>query len=118
MIATLFALRTNDAFPDALSRADLFHLAAEIGSDVACCLHGGVARCTGRGEQLVSVAIPENKPLYAVLVKGSESVSTPDAFRRAELALSAGQPAEFTRGLEARGSAVSECGSRGTESPC
>lgn len=72
------------AFPGALSRADLFRLAAEIGSDVAFCLHGGVARCTGRGEQLVSVAIPENKPLYAVLVKGNESVSTPDAFRRAD----------------------------------
>lgn len=60
------------AFPAVLSREALFRLAAEIGSDVAFCLHGGIARCTGRGEQLVPIAIPENKSLYAVLVKGSE----------------------------------------------
>lgn len=72
------------AFPGALSSAELFHLAAEIGSDVAFCLRGGIARCTGRGECLSPLILPENKPLYAVLVKGSEAVSTPEAFRRAD----------------------------------
>ncbi len=72
------------AFPGAFSREGLFELAASIGSDVAFCLRGGVARCTGRGERLSPIPIPEKTPLYAVLVKGNEAVSTPEAFRRVD----------------------------------
>lgn len=60
-----------------LPSEELSAIAAELGSDVPFCLYGGTALCTGRGERLERIASPT---LYAVICKGSESVSTPKAY--------------------------------------
>ena len=62
----------------ALPTHELSAIAEKLGSDVPFCLYGGTALCTGRGERIVR--IPEAPHLYAVICKGSESVSTPKAY--------------------------------------
>ena len=61
-----------------LPSAELSEIASELGSDVPFCLFGGTALCTGRGEKLFRINEPLS--LFAVICKGSESVSTPKAY--------------------------------------
>lgn len=60
------------------SRDDLLAIAAELGSDVPFCLHGGTAVGTGRGEQLSSVL---SRGSYEwVLAYAAEGLSTPAVY--------------------------------------
>lgn len=58
--------------------ADLFHLAAELGSDVPVCVYNRSALMTGRGELLAPG--PELPPLPVVLVNPGIAVATADVF--------------------------------------
>ncbi len=60
--------------------ADLFHLAAELGSDVPVCVYNRSALMTGRGELLAPG--PELPPLPVVLVNPGIAVSTAAVFAR------------------------------------
>lgn len=75
--ATLRAL--NAMFPDALTREQLFEIAASLGSDIPFCLLGGRALCYGRGELLEPLQIKEEK-YFGVLVNTDETSSTPKAY--------------------------------------
>jgi 4-diphosphocytidyl-2-C-methyl-D-erythritol kinase len=70
--ATLLAV--NDLLALDLPTAVLRELAAGLGSDVSFFLIGGTATARGRGEQLT--ALPDIAPLWLVVVKPEESVST------------------------------------------
>lgn len=58
--------------------ADLFHLAADLGSDVPVCVYNRSALMTGRGELLAPG--PDLPPLPVVLVNPGVAVSTADIF--------------------------------------
>ncbi|MBR2340749.1 MAG: 4-(cytidine 5'-diphospho)-2-C-methyl-D-erythritol kinase [Clostridia bacterium] len=62
-----------------LSAAELSMVAAGIGADVPYCLFGGTKLCEGKGEILTDVAL--EKPLYFVIAKSEESVSTPAMYK-------------------------------------
>ncbi len=74
--ATLRAMNRLAGYPFDGDR--LCEIAATLGSDVPFCLYGGTALCTGRGE--IVKRLPFAEKLYAVVLKGKESVSTPRAF--------------------------------------
>jgi 4-diphosphocytidyl-2-C-methyl-D-erythritol kinase len=57
----------------------LFELAAQLGSDVPFCLHGGAARMRGRGEQLEPVKVPLGIPFLVVMAPFG--LATPDVYR-------------------------------------
>lgn len=57
-----------------LSAAELAILGAEIGSDVAFCVHGGTALATGRGEKIKTLPVPPK--CWVILAKPSISVAT------------------------------------------
>lgn len=60
------------------SREELMTIAAEVGSDVSFCLHGGTAIGTGRGEQLSSVL---SRGSYEwVLAYAKSGLSTPAVY--------------------------------------
>lgn len=61
-----------------LTDAELYALAASVGSDVPFCLYGGTALATGRGEVLTQ--LPELPECGILLVKPEFSVSTPALF--------------------------------------
>jgi 4-diphosphocytidyl-2-C-methyl-D-erythritol kinase len=67
-------------FPDLVSRASLFEIAADLGADVPFCLHGGIAHCTGIGE--VIRPLKPLEPLPLLLIKPDVAVSTVRAFHR------------------------------------
>ncbi len=73
--ATLRAL--NKIFKLATYK-QLLELAAKIGSDVPFCLAGGIALCTGRGEQVIELSL--NLKKIFVIAIGKERVSTPKAY--------------------------------------
>ena len=74
------ALRALDRLWEArTSEADLFRLAAELGSDVPFALVGGTAVGTGRGEVLTPVA--DHARWWWVLVLSAEGLSTPAVYR-------------------------------------
>lgn len=75
--ATLRALNAIAGTP--LSADDLLDLAASVGADVAFCLYGGTAICTGIGEKIEPIGKPAHR--YYVVVKGADRVSTPAAYR-------------------------------------
>ncbi|MBR5044793.1 MAG: 4-(cytidine 5'-diphospho)-2-C-methyl-D-erythritol kinase [Clostridia bacterium] len=75
--ATLRAL--NRMVDEPLSSDRLALLAARLGSDVAFCLFGGTAICSGRGELIDPVSDPGIR--YYTVVMGSDRVSTPAAYR-------------------------------------
>ncbi|MFA7468299.1 MAG: 4-(cytidine 5'-diphospho)-2-C-methyl-D-erythritol kinase, partial [Desulfotomaculaceae bacterium] len=57
---------------------DLFHLGAELGSDVPFCLWGGIAMCQGRGEMVTP--LPALPSAGVLLVKPCFGVSTADVY--------------------------------------
>jgi 4-diphosphocytidyl-2-C-methyl-D-erythritol kinase len=66
----------------AISDAELFAVAAEIGSDVPFLLHGGVAFCAGRGEQVTRLApFWPASMRWLLLLKPALGLSTADVFR-------------------------------------
>lgn len=65
-----------------ISDAELFAVAAEIGSDVPFLLHGGLALCAGRGEQVTRLAPAWPASMrWLLLLKPALSLSTVDVFR-------------------------------------
>jgi len=72
---TLVAL--NALLDAPLAAADLFRLAARLGSDVPLFLVGGGAVCRGRGELVEPYDVPE---LHLALVKPVEGVATAAAY--------------------------------------
>lgn len=74
--AVLLALNELAGYP--LGREELLSLGATLGSDVPFCMVGGTQICRGRGEVMRPLAC--GAPLYIVLAKGNERVSTPRAF--------------------------------------
>ncbi len=73
-----------------LSRDELGPTAAELGSDVAFCLHGGTALGTGRGEQLTPVL---GAGSYSwVLALADRGLSTPEVYREHDRQRAAGPP--------------------------
>lgn len=79
-------LRAMQSIFGALENDVLYALAATLGSDVPFCLLGGTAVCHGRGERVNSV--PARKNGHYVLAFGTESVSTPEAYRLLDAAFS------------------------------
>jgi 4-diphosphocytidyl-2-C-methyl-D-erythritol kinase len=72
----LLALNELSGYP--LSADDLLALGGSLGSDVPFCMVGGTQICRGRGEVMRPLAC--GAPLYVVVAKGRERVSTPWAF--------------------------------------
>ncbi|WP_018024298.1 4-(cytidine 5'-diphospho)-2-C-methyl-D-erythritol kinase [Corynebacterium ulceribovis] len=70
----------NELWQLGLTREDLFEVAAELGSDVPFCLHGGTAIGTGRGEELTQVLT--RGQLHWALAFFDEGLGTPQVFRR------------------------------------
>ncbi len=78
--AVLLALQHWWQLP--FSPADLLTLAASLGSDVPFFLTGGLALCTGRGEQVRALAPHWPAPMrWLLLVKPALAVSTAAVFR-------------------------------------
>ena len=75
--ATLRAL--NGMVDEPLSSDRLALVAATLGSDVAFCLFGGTAICSGRGDLIDPV--PDPATGYYTVVMGNDRVSTPAAYR-------------------------------------
>jgi len=69
----------NQAWGGKRSRASLFRLAAELGSDVPFFLIGGTALGVGRGEEIY--AVDDIKRMGVIVIKPSFGVSTADAYR-------------------------------------
>lgn len=57
----------------ALSEEELYQAAAQVGSDVPFCLHGGLCRARGRGEILSPL---KGMPLQLLITKPDQGVST------------------------------------------
>ena len=70
----------NRLYGEPLTNQALLTLSATLGADVPFCLHGGTCLCTGIGEVLTP--IEDAKPLYLVIAKGADGLSTPDMYRR------------------------------------
>ncbi|MBL1079538.1 4-(cytidine 5'-diphospho)-2-C-methyl-D-erythritol kinase [Nocardia sp. 2] len=80
----------NDLWELGLSRAELFDLAAELGSDVPFSLHGGTALGRGRGEKLLPVLSRNTFHWVLALAKGG--LSTPSVFHELDRLREAGDP--------------------------
>ena len=74
MLRALNRLAGNPLTPE-----DLRRLAVSLGADVAFCLFGGTAVCTGIGDRIQPIADPARR-FYTVLM-GADRVSTPAAYR-------------------------------------
>ena len=70
----------NAVLSNLLPADELAMIGAGIGSDVPFCLFGGTKLCEGRGEILTHVKL--GAPLYLVIAKSEESVSTPRMYRK------------------------------------
>lgn len=70
----------NHMHDNALSAEALLSLAADIGSDVAFCIHGGTQLARGRGELLSP--LPSPPPCTVVLCKPPVAVSTAAIFKQ------------------------------------
>lgn len=68
----------NELFGYPLDEEEMLALGASLGSDVPFCMVGGTQICRGRGELMRPLAC--GAPLYVVIAKGRERVSTPRAF--------------------------------------
>ncbi|HVM35911.1 MAG TPA: 4-(cytidine 5'-diphospho)-2-C-methyl-D-erythritol kinase [Actinomycetota bacterium] len=69
----------NEMLGAGLEWDDLIELAAEVGSDVPYCIHGGTALATGRGEKLTRLVAPED--LWLVLGISHSPLATADVYR-------------------------------------
>ena len=69
----------NRLFDSPLSDERLLSIASKIGADVAFCLFGGTAICSGIGDRMTQVSDPALR--HYVIIKGDASVSTPAAYR-------------------------------------
>lgn len=74
--AMLRALNRLSGFP--LSYPELSGIAASLGADVAFCLSGGTAVCTGIGDRIETIRDPAHR--FYTVVMGSERVSTANAY--------------------------------------
>ena len=72
-------LRAMNRIFDLATKDQLYEMAAQLGSDVAFCIDGGCAICTGRGEK-VAPFIGYNSSPYLVIAIGESRVSTPKAY--------------------------------------
>jgi len=79
--ATLLALQELHGNP--LGASMLHEVAATLGSDVPFFLHGGPARCTGRGEIVTPEPAGLVKSMSVLLLKPRFPVATMDAYRHA-----------------------------------
>lgn len=68
----------NELFDTGLTHSTLAHMGKQIGADVPFCMTGGTARAKGIGEKLQQLQLA--KPLYFVVVKPHQGVSTAKAF--------------------------------------
>lgn len=68
----------NKLFNTDLQHSTLAHMGKQIGADVPFCITGGTARAKGIGEKLQQLKL--KKPLYFVVVKPHQGVSTVKAF--------------------------------------
>ena len=89
--ATLRALNRLASRP--LPSGDLAAIAANLGADVAFCLYGGTAICSGIGETMEPVS--DSAPRHYVVVMGRDRVSTPAAYRALDAARPAGKAPAF-----------------------
>ncbi len=79
-----------------LSEADLFAIAASLGSDVPFFLHGGLALCHGRGEQVTRLAPHWPATMrWLLLLKPAISLSTAQVYRDLS-------PLDYTDGAHSR----------------
>ena len=69
----------NRAHNLSLSNDEMRKLAVKLGADIPFCIEGGTSLCEGIGEVITKLPPPE--PFYLVISIGSDSVSTPAAFR-------------------------------------
>ncbi len=77
---TLWAL--NQLWHQPASETDLAIWSSEIGSDIPFFFTQGTAYCTGRGEIMREVAIPESNMW---IVKPSQGLSTPEVYRNLDV---------------------------------
>jgi 4-diphosphocytidyl-2-C-methyl-D-erythritol kinase len=73
----------NDLWGLGLSTDEMAALGAEIGSDVAFCVHGGTALARGRGE--IIQPLPSLSPYWVILAKPPLGVSTPEVYGRVSM---------------------------------
>lgn len=73
-------------------------LAAELGSDVAFFLYGGLARCRSRGEVVEPLGV--HCDLTMVIVKPPVGLSTAEVYRRCSVAAQPGSADEICRALQ------------------
>jgi 4-diphosphocytidyl-2-C-methyl-D-erythritol kinase len=76
--AVLTAL--NELYGTPLSMEELLALGTTLGADVPFCIHGGKCLCTGIGEVLTP--LESGEPVYLVIAKGKDGLSTPEMYRR------------------------------------
>ncbi|QQK78527.1 4-(cytidine 5'-diphospho)-2-C-methyl-D-erythritol kinase [Salicibibacter cibi] len=70
----------NEIWGLSLSKGELAELGANLGSDVAFCVHGGTAKATGRGEKIEK--LPALPSCWVILAKPPIGVSTGDIYRQ------------------------------------
>ena len=91
-------LAANELWKLGLSLKDLQHLGGELGSDVPFFLTGGLALCTGRGEQVKNLNYPVRVPL--VIAKPPEGISTAEIYSRCRVADQPIQTKDILAGFE------------------
>ncbi len=63
------------------AEVDLFQIAASLGADVPFFLKGGTVLCSGIGEVLEPVSLPQKESLFCVVTKPDEGLSTPVVYK-------------------------------------
>ena len=63
------------------AEVDLSELAASIGADVSFFLRGGTQLCSGVGEILEPISLPQKKALFCVVTKPEDGLSTPAIYK-------------------------------------
>ena len=63
------------------SEVDLLEIAASLGADVPFFLEGGTVLCSGIGEVLEPLSLPQKNVLFCVVTKPAEGLSTPLVYK-------------------------------------
>ena len=63
------------------AEVDLPKIAISLGADVPFFLNGGTALCSGIGEVLEPISLPQKQSLFCVVTKPAESLSTPAIYK-------------------------------------